>query len=55
MIEQLEGVMHRPGDEIRVLLHQLVPEYMLPRVADPDQAIAGQIGTGDAVPLKRSA
>ncbi len=55
VIEQLEGVMHRPGDEIRVLLHQLVPEYMLPRVADPDQAIAGQIGTGDAVPLKRSA
>ena len=55
VIEQLEGVMHRPGDEIRVLLHQLVPEYMLPRVADPDQAIAGQIGTGNAVPLKRSA
>jgi FlaA1/EpsC-like NDP-sugar epimerase len=55
VIEQLEGVMHRPGDEIRVLLHQLVPEYMLPRVADPDQAIAGQIGTGDAVPMKRSA
>jgi len=55
VIEQLEGVMHRPGDEIRVLLHQLVPEYMLPRLADPDQAIAGQIGTSDAVPLKRSA
>ncbi len=55
VIEQLEGVMHRPGDEIRVLLHQLVPEYMLPRVADPDQAVAGQIGTGGAVPLKRSA
>ena len=55
VIEQLEGVMHRPGDEIRVLLHQLVPEYMLPRVVDPDQAIAGQIGTSEPLPLKRSA
>lgn len=56
VIQQLEAVIHRPGDEVRVLLHQLVPEYLLPRVADPEQAIAGQIGTGsDAVPLKRSA
>ena len=56
VIAQLEAAIHRPGDEVRVLLHQLVPEYLLPRVIDPDQAVAGQIGTtSDAVPLKRSA
>ena len=55
VIEQLTNVLHRPGDEIRVLLHQLVPEYMLPKKVDADSAIAGQIGTAAEVPLKRSA
>ena len=55
VIEQLTNVLHRPGDEIRVLLHQLVPEYMLPKKVDADGAIAGQIGTTLEVPLKRSA
>ena len=55
VIEQLTNVLHRPGDEIRVLLHQLVPEYMLPKKVDADSAIAGQIGTAADVPLKRSA
>ena len=55
VIEQLTNVLHRPGDEIRVLLHQLVPEYMLPKKVDADNAIAGQIGTAPEVLLKRSA
>jgi FlaA1/EpsC-like NDP-sugar epimerase len=55
VIAQLEAVMHRPGDEIRVLLHHLVPEYLLPQPIEEDQAIAGKIGTQPSVPLKRSA
>ena len=55
VIEQLTNVLHRPKDEIRVLLHQLVPEYMLPKKVEADIAIAGQIGTASEVPLKRSA
>jgi hypothetical protein len=55
VIDQLTNVVHRPGDEIRVLLHQLVPEYMLPKKVEPTGAIAGQIGTTPEVPLKRSA
>ncbi len=55
VIDQLTNVLHSPGDEIRVLLHQLIPEYMLPKKVDADGAIAGQIGTAPEVPLKRSA
>lgn len=55
VIQQLEAVMYRPGDEIRVLLHHLVPEYLLPQVADPDHAVAGRIGGERTIPLKRSA
>ncbi len=55
VIEQLTTVLHRPADEVRVLLHQLVPEYMLPKKVEAAEAIAGQIGTPQEVPLKRSA
>ena len=55
VLQQLEAVMHRPGDEIRVLLHHLVPEYLLPQLTDPDQAVAGKIGGDRTIPLKRSA
>ena len=55
VIEQLTTVIHRPADEIRALLHQLVPEYMLPKKVTADEAIAGQIGTPQEIPLKRSA
>ena len=55
MLEQLTTVLHRPADEVRALLHQLVPEYMLPKKVDAAEAIAGQIGTPQEVPLKRSA
>ena len=55
VIEQLTTVLHRPADEVRVLLHQLVPEYMLPKKVDAAEAIAGQIGTPQEIPLKRSA
>ena len=55
VIEQLTTVLHRPADEVRALLHQLVPEYMLPKKVKAAEAIAGQIGTPQEVPLKRSA
>ena len=55
VIEQLTTVLHRPADEVRALLHQLVPEYILPKKAETAKAIAGQIGTSQEVPLKRSA
>ena len=55
VIQQLKTVLHRPADEVRVLLHQLVPEYMLPKKVEAAEAIAGQIGTSQEVPLKRSA
>ena len=55
VLEQLTTVLHRPADEVRALLHQLVPEYMLPKKVDAAEAIAGQIGTPQEVPLKRSA
>ena len=55
VIEQLINVLHRPSDEIRALLHQLVPEYMLPKKVNANDAIAGQIGTAPEVQLKRSA
>ncbi len=55
VIEQLTTVLHRPADEVRVLLHQLVPEYILPKKVEAAEAIAGQIGTPQEVPLKRSA
>ena len=55
VIEQLTTVLHRPADEVRVLLHQLVPEYMLPKKVDANDAIAGQIRSTPEVPLKRSA
>jgi len=55
VIQQLKTVLHRPADEVRVLLHQLVPEYMLPKKVEAAEAIAGQIGTSQEVTLKRSA
>ena len=55
VIEQLTTVSHRPADEVRALLHQLVPEYILPKKSETAKAIAGQIGTSQEVPLKRSA
>ena len=55
VIEQLTTVIHRPADEIRALLHQLVPEYVLPKKVTVDEAIAGQIGRPQEVSLKRSA
>jgi FlaA1/EpsC-like NDP-sugar epimerase len=55
VIEQLTTVLHRPADEVRALLHQFVPEYILPKKVEAAEAIAGQIGTPQEVPLKRSA
>ena len=55
VIEQLTTVLHRPADEVRALLHQLVPEYILPKKAETAKAIAGQIGISQEVSLKRSA
>ncbi len=55
VIERLEAVMHRPGDEIRVLLHHLVPEYLLPQPVEPGHAVAGKIGGNHSIPLKKSA
>ena len=55
VIQQLEAVMHRPGDEVRVLLHHLVPEYLLPQVVEPGHAVAGRIGGDRSIPLKKSA
>ena len=55
VIEQLTTVLHRPADEVRTLLHQFVPEYVLPKKVGAAEAIAGQIRTPQEVPLKRSA
>ena len=55
VIDQLTNVVHRPGDEIRGLLHQLVPEYMLAKKVATNEAIAGQIKSTPKSPLKRAA
>jgi hypothetical protein len=40
VIEQLTTVLHRPADEVRALLHQFVPEYILPKKVEAAEAIA---------------